>query len=68
MEFVEDAGRNVQAVLGCHLAGQHLIDAACWLIDHAFGRRNERNPSGQRRRLPDHVGGHIKHNAGLLAV
>ena len=68
VKLVEDAGGNVQAVLGRHFTGQHLIDASRWLIHHALGGRDDLDQPAQRRVLPNHIHRHIKHNGRLLTV
>ena len=68
MQLVENAGADVQAMLGGHLRGQHLIDAACGLVHHALHGRNDLDPLAQRRGLLDHIDGHIKNNGCLLPV
>ena len=68
VKLVEDAGGNVQAVLGRHFRGQHLIDASRWLIHHALGGRDDLDQPAQRRVLPNHIHRHIEHNGRLLTV
>ena len=68
VQLVEDAGGHIQAVLGGHLAGEHLIDAARGLVDHALHGGNDLNALHERRGLPDHVHGHVEHDGRLLAV
>ena len=68
VQLVEDARADVQTVLGGDVAGQHLIDAAGGQIHHALCGRHDFDALHERGRLPHHIGGHVKHNAGLLAV
>ena len=68
VQLVEDAGADVQAMLGGHLRGKHLIDAAGGLVHHALHGRNDLDPLAQRRGLLDHIDGHIKNNGRLLPV
>ena len=68
VQLVENTGADVQAMLGGHLRGQYLIDAACGLVHHALHGRNDLDPLAQRRGLLDHIDGHIKNNGCLLPV
>ena len=68
MKLIKDAGADVQAVLGGHFTGQHLINASCWLVDHSFGGRNDLDALAERRGLLYHVHSHIKHDSRLLTV
>ena len=68
LQLVENAGADVQAMLGGHLRGQYLIDAAGGLVYHAFHGWNDLDPLAQRRGLLDHIDGYIKNNGCLLAV
>ena len=68
MKLIKDAGADVQAVLGGHFTGQHLINASCWLVDHSFGGRNDLDALAERRGLLHHINSNIKHDSRLLTV
>ena len=68
VELIKDTGRNVQAMLGRNLRGKHLINAACGLIDHAFGGGDDLDQLTQRGILLDHIHRHVKHDGRLLTV
>ena len=68
VKLVEDAGADVQTVLGCHLRGQHLIDASGRLVHHALGAGDDLDPLAERRGLLHHIHSHIKHDSRLLTV
>ena len=68
VQLIEDAGGHIQAVLGRNLAGQHLIDGAGGLVDHALCRGNDFDSLHERRRLLDHIHGNVEHDGGLLSV
>jgi len=68
MQLVKDAGGHIQAMLGSYLAGEHLIDAARGLVDHALHGRDDLDALHERRGLPDHVHRHVEHNGRLLPV
>ena len=68
MQLVKDAGGHIQAMLGSYLAGEHLIDAAGGLVDHALHGRDDLDALHERRGLPDHVHRHVEHDGRLLPV
>ena len=68
VQLVEDTGGHIQAVLGRHLAGEHLIDAARRLVDHALHGRDDLDALHERRGLLDHVHRHVEHDGRLLPV
>ena len=68
MKLIKDAGADVQAVLGGHLRGQHLINASCWLVHHALCAGDDLDPLAECRGLLHHIDGHIEHDSCLLTV
>ena len=59
---------GIQAMLRGHLAGKHLIDAACWLVYHPLCRGNDLDSLTQRWGLFHHIHSNIEHDSSLLAV
>ena len=68
VQLVEDTGGHIQAVFGRHLAGEYLIDAPCWLVDHALHGGDDLDALHERRGLFHHVHGHVEYDGRLLAV
>ena len=67
MELIENAGADIQTVLGRDFAGQHLIDTAGRFIYHALDRGNDLDTLVKCRFLSNHVDGNIKYDQGRLA-
>ena len=68
VQLVEDTGGHIEAVFGRHLAGEYLIDAPCWLVNHALHGGDDLDALHERWGLLDHVHGHVEHDGRLLAV
>ena len=68
VELIENAGTDIQTVLGGNLAGQHLINAAGGFIHHALDGWNDLDALVERRILTNHVDSNIKHDCCLLPV
>ena len=68
VQLIKDAGGHVQAVLGCNLTGQHLIDGAGRLVDHALHRWDDLDALHERRGLLHHVHSNVEHDGRLLPV
>ena len=68
MQLVKDTGADIQAMLGGHLTGQHLVNTARWLVHHSLRGWDDLDPFAERRGLFHHIHSHVKHNRSLLAV
>ena len=65
---IEDAGGDVQTVLGGDLGGKHLIDAARGLVHHALHGRDDLDSLAECRGLFNHIDSDIKNDGCLLSI